>query len=88
MRNFTELFGSSIMEVKMGGWSSAESRLRNLDKKSKAVEQGNRVSVVYMDTEGNIDWPPNAGAGVLVVPLPMSKEEWVRWSLKHVDLRC
>ena len=61
----------------MGGWSSAESRLRNLGKKSKAVEQGNRVSVVFYDPEtGVIDWPRNPASGVLVVPGKMSESEW------------
>ena len=61
----------------MSGWSSAQSRIRHLGKKSQVVEQGNRVSVVYMDDDGNIDWPPNPAAGVLVVPHPCkTNREW------------
>lgn len=64
----------------MGGWSSAESRIKNLGKKSLAVEQGNRVSVVYYDSKtGVIDWPLNPAAGVLVVPRLMTEAEWAEW---------
>jgi hypothetical protein len=64
----------------MSGWSSAESRIRNLGKKSQLVEQGNRVSVVYfhkVDGERVIDWPKNPASGVLLVPCPLTIEQWV-----------
>jgi len=38
--------------------SGGGNRLRKLGKKSKAVELGNRVSVVYYDIEtGVVNWP-------------------------------
>jgi len=60
----------------MSGWTSAQSRIKNLSKKSLVVELGNRVSVVYMDKDGRIDWPENPVPGVLAVPKPMSESEW------------
>ena len=75
LRYFSDLFGSYIWETIMSGWSSAQSRIRHLGKKSQVVEQGNRVSVVYMDDDGIIDWPPNPAAGVMVIPKTLSIEK-------------
>ena len=69
-----------------GGWSSAESRIRNLGKKSKAIVEGNQVSVVFYDPESDIiDWPeyPNQNGGCLVVPRPVSESEWIEKYGQH-----
>jgi hypothetical protein len=79
LKNFTELFGGNVEEAIMSGWSSAEGRLRHLGKKSKAVEAGKRVSVVYYDLDsGVVDWPenPNQNGGCLVVPRALTMEQW------------
>jgi hypothetical protein len=68
----------------MSGWSSAESRIRSLGKKSYAVELGKRTSVVFYDPEtGVVNWPSNAGDGVLLVPCQLTIEQWVEKYGQH-----
>ena len=74
----------------MGGWSSAESRIKNLGKKAEVVVKGKQVSVVYFDpVSGLIDWPINVGNGVLLVPQLMSESDWEMWvaeyAIKPID---
>ncbi len=61
----------------MSGWSSAESRIKNLGKKAEVVDRGRQVSVVYMDEDGVIDWPPHPAPGILLIPHPVSEPQWV-----------
>lgn len=60
----------------MAGFESVQSKIKKIGVKAKAVQQGRRVSVVYMDENRVIDWPENPAAGVLVVPRPISEVEW------------
>lgn len=60
----------------MAGFESVQSKIKKIGEKAQAVQQGRRVSVVYMNDDGSIDWPENPAAGVLVVPRPMTEEEW------------
>ncbi|MFC1844829.1 hypothetical protein ACFLZ5_08575 [Thermodesulfobacteriota bacterium] len=58
----------------MSGISAIASKLRSLVKKTKIEPR--KVSVVYFDQDGNIDWPDNCNDYVLAVPKPMTEEEW------------
>ena len=58
----------------MSGISAIASKLRNLVKKTKIVPK--KISVVYFDLDGNIDWPENCNDRVLAVPKLMKVEEW------------
>ncbi len=60
-----------------GGWSSAQSRIKQLGKKAEMVERGKLVSVVYFDEDGVIDWPQNPAPGILLTPRVLSVEQWV-----------
>ena len=62
----------------MSGLSAIASKLRNLGKKTKPEIR--KVSVVYFDRDGNIEWPDNCNKGVLAVPKPMTIEEWEAYS--------
>ena len=58
----------------MSGISAIASKLRNLGKKTKPEVK--KVSVVFFDIDGTIDWPDNPADGVLLVPRPMTIKEW------------
>ena len=63
----------------MAGISAIESKLKTLDKKTEEVTDKNYTSVVWLDNEDN--WYVPEGkiprpTGVLVVPLPLTVEEW------------
>ncbi len=60
----------------MAGFESVQSKIKKIGEKAQAVQQGRRVSVVYMDADRVIDWPENPAKGVLVVPRPMTEDEW------------
>lgn len=62
----------------MAGLESLQSKIKKIGEKAHTVFQGKRLSVVYMDADRVIDWPDNAASGVLIVPRPMSVDEWVR----------
>lgn len=59
------------------GIGSMQSTLNRL--KRKVPNQNKMISIVYMDWEGNIDWPPEElinPRGVLVIPKPLTDDEW------------
>ena len=58
----------------MSGISAIASKLRNLVKKTKIEPK--KISVVYFDLDGTIDWPDNCNYKVLAVPKPMTEAEW------------
>jgi hypothetical protein len=66
----------------MAGLTAIASKLRNLVKKTKIEPK--KVSVVYFDLDGNIDWPDNCNEGVLAVPKPMSHEEWEAYCIQEM----
>ena len=63
----------------MSGWSSAQSRIKNLGKKSENIVQGKQVSVVrYIEIDGEqvIHWPEHVADNILLVPEVLSIAEW------------
>ena len=62
----------------MAGLESLQSKIKKIGEKAHAAFQGKRLSVVYMNDDGSIDWPDNPATGVLVVPRPMSVDEWAK----------
>ena len=58
----------------MSGLTAIASKLRSLVKKTKIEPK--KVSVVYFDQDGIIDWPDNCNKGVLAVPKKMTEAEW------------
>ena len=68
----------------MSGISAAQGKIRHLSKQSVDVQLGRKISVVYFDENGQIDWPPNCNSDVLSVPRPVSLGEWIE---KHGSVR-
>ena len=62
----------------MAGLNAIASKMKHLSSVSNEKARGRQVSVVYMDDNGNIDWPDNPNSsGVLVVPKPCKcLDEW------------
>ena len=56
------------------GIGALQSSLERIAK--KIPEKNKKVSVVFKKKDGTIDFPENCNEGILVVPAPMSEEEW------------
>jgi hypothetical protein len=68
----------------MSGISAISSKLRSLGKKTRPEVK--KVSVVYFDQDGNIDWPDNCNeSGILLVPKPMTVEEWEAYCAQVIN---
>ncbi len=44
--------------------------------KKKLPNRDKKISVVYMNKDGTVDFPENCNPGVLLVPARMTEEEW------------
>ena len=81
MRFLSNIFTKKIPDLFrryiMSGLSAAQGKIRHLRKQSATVEKKHKVSVVYFDLDGTIDWPDNPNEGILLVPRPCrTPEEW------------
>jgi hypothetical protein len=70
----------------MSGLNAINSKLRYLKSVSVEKAKGRQVSVVYMDEDGQIDWPqnPNQNGGCLVVPRALTMKRWIEKYGRHV----
>jgi len=66
----------------MSGINAIASKLRNLLKKTKPEIK--KVSVIFYDIDGTFDVPENVNDGVLLVPKPMTMEEWELYCIKEM----
>ncbi|BCO08588.1 hypothetical protein GF1_09640 [Desulfolithobacter dissulfuricans] len=44
--------------------------------KKKAPLQERKISVVYRNEDGTVDYPENCNEGVIIVPRPMTEAQW------------
>ena len=56
------------------GIQALQSSLGRIAKKLRLKE--NKISVVVQNSDGTVDFPENCNSGVLLVPPPMTEEEW------------
>lgn len=61
----------------MAGFQAIASKIKKLSEATAIKIRGKMVSVVFMDSDGNIEWPDNPAPGVLVAPKQMTEKEWV-----------
>ena len=67
----------------MSGINAIASKLRNLCKKTKPEVK--KVSVIFYDIDGTFVVPDNVNDGVLLVPKPMTVEEWEDYCSQEIE---
>lgn len=67
----------------MGNISKHQSTIKRLAKINSEKNPTKLISVVYMNDDGTIDYPENCAPGVLVVPKPMTIENWEKAGIQE-----
>ena len=73
----------------MAGLNAIESKLKSLSVAADEKQRADHVSVVFFDmSTGQVDWPrisSTEGVGVLLVPKPVSSDEWQRFAAEWLE---
>jgi hypothetical protein len=70
----------------MSGYSGFSSRIKRCQKQLSVIFAPPVKSVVYMDQDGVILWEEGVeynSTGVLVVPLPLTLDEWEEYCMNN-----
>ncbi len=67
------------MAAGVGALKSALGRV-----KRKLPNQDKKISVVFMNKDGTVDFPENCNPGVLLVPAEVSEADWENDNANHI----